>query len=433
MGAVYFLPCWYKHYWSNLILIMACHTAKYRFVSADNLAAVWQAWFNNALPEKDLELMMSPDNKMTVSLCITEKGYKMDLSVSLKPEMTTTFEGEFGVEKELSAPFNCKSSTTRVGECGLKEVTKYPDGNIYTSTATFTSHGYSSKICGPNGYVGTAYFELDDPCMTGFYVLESHENGDKMMAEDANLPVSKMVDVLKNLAMRVTENNGYFSMTDYMGNGASKTITFKLGEEFEVDDQTFQMKGTEIVTKNGPGSYSMVYKDSKSGKTSVWDATLTDDLFTFKVTKPLNTTCATFTYRRLADITGTIKLVATSNGEAALREYGMPESMIQSIAAERPYHCVKYTGNGMYCWESGSKTMPIPPVSFKSGEEFSYKMQDIVINEVLCITKDGFVGSSMAAGKKTVINAKVGKNFVVAESMIDGLPHTRSTSIFARL
>ena len=186
--------------------------------------------------------MMSPNNKMTHHLTVTEKGYKMQLAVSLKPEMSTTFEGEFGVEKELGAPFNCKSSITRVGDCGLKEVTKYADGNIYTSTAIFTSNGYSSKICGPNGYVGTAYFELDDPCLTGFYVLESHENGDKMMAEDANLPVSKMVDLLKNLAMRVTENNGYYTMTDLFNNGATKTITFKLGEEFEEEVNDYEVK-----------------------------------------------------------------------------------------------------------------------------------------------------------------------------------------------
>jgi len=412
---------------------MACHSAKYKFVCADNLAAIWQAWMNNALPEKELELMMSPDNKITQHLTVTEKGFKMQLAVSLKPEMSMTFEGEFGVEKELGAPFNCTSSITRVGDCGLKEVTKYADGNIYTSTATFTSLGYSSKICGPNGYVGTAYFELDDPCLTGFYVLESHENGDKMMAEDANLPVSKMVDLLKNLAMRVTENNGYYTMTDLFNNGATKTITFKLGEEFEDDQPNLQLKGTQLVTKNGPGSYTMTFKDHKSGKTSVMEGTLTDDHYIIKVTKPMNTIHATFTYRRVADITGTIKLIAVNNVEAGLREYGMPDSMIKSIAAERPIHTVKYTGNGMYCWESGSKALPLPPVSFKSGEEFSYKMGDHVINEVLCLTKDGFVGSSVAGGKKTIINTKVGKNFVVSESMIDGLPHTRSTAIFARL
>ena len=398
---------------------------------ADNLAAVWQAWFNNALPEKDLELMMSPNNKMTQHLTVTEKGYKMQLAVSLKPEMSTTFEGEFGVEKELDAPFNCKSTITRVGDCGLKEVTKYADGNIYTSTATFTSLGYSSKICGPNGYVGTAYFELDDPCLTGFYVLESHENGDKMMAEDANLPVSQMADLLKNMALRITENNGYFTMTDFMGNGLTQSFTYKLGEEVFIDGK--MTKGTQTVTKTGPGSYSEVYKEQGSGKSMVREGTLTDDQFIIKVIKPMNTTCATFTYRRLADITGTIKLIAVNNVEAGLREYGMPDSMIKSIAAERPIHTVKYTGNGMYCWESGSKALPLPPVSFKSGEEFSYKMGDHVINEVLCLTKDGFVGSSVAGGKKTVINTKVGKNFVVSESMIEGLPHTRSTAIFARL
>merc|ERR1712141_44348 len=250
---------------------------------------------------------------------------------------------------------------TRVGDNQLNEVTTYADGNTYTSLATFTSLGYSTKICGPNGYIGTAFFELEDSDMTGFWVLESHENGDKMIAEDANISSAAAAELCSHLAMRVTEKNGYYTMTDWMGNGASKTMTFKIGEEFEIKDTDLGLNGTEIVTKNGPGCYSMVYKDS-TGKTSAWEAKVTEGHCVWKVPKPLNTTCATFTYRRMADITGTWKLVAVHNIEAAYKQRGVPEAQVKTIAAERPTHSVKYVGKGISAGQAIQKQCPFHPL-----------------------------------------------------------------------
>merc|ERR1711983_222020 len=63
------------------------------------------------------------------------------------------------------------------------------------------------------------------------------------------------------------------------------------------------------------------------------EAKVTEDHCVWKVTKPLNTTCAMFTYRRLADITGTWKLVAVHNIEAAYKQRGVPESIVKTMAA----------------------------------------------------------------------------------------------------
>merc|ERR1712242_181892 len=180
-------------------------------------------------------------------------------------------------------------------------------------------------------------------------------------------------------------------MTDLFNNGATKTITFKLGEEFEDDQPNLQLKGTQLVTKNGPGSYTMTFKDHKSGKTSVMEGTLTDDHYIIKVTKPMNTTCATFTYRRLADITGNWKEVTAFNNEIAMLEVGMPEAQVKTIAAERPTHSIKYNGMGGFCWSSDSKALPIPPITWKSGEEFSYKIQEWEMHEVIVHTKTGIL------------------------------------------
>jgi len=268
--------------------------------------------------------------------------------------------------------------------------------------------------------------------VTGFWVLESHENGDKMIAEDANISSAAAAELCSNLAMRVTENNGFYTMTDWMGNGASKTMTFKIGEEFEIKDADLGLNGTEIVTKNGPGCYSMVYKDS-TGKTSAWEAKVTEGHCVWKVTKPLNTTCATFTYRRMADITGNWKEVAAFNNEAAMLEFGMPEAQVKTIAAERPTHSVKYVGKGMFCWSSNSKAMPIPPITWKSGEEFSYKIQEWDMHEVIVHTKDGMFGSTQVGGKTSIFDCKVGKNFMIIVAEAEGLPHTKSTTTLVKV
>jgi len=406
--------------------------SKYRMVSSDNMSGVWQAWMNNSLSDNDLQLLLSPDNTLTISHKVTDDGVKTDLVVSAKPEYNITSEAVFGVEKEFGAPFNCTSTITRVGKTGLKDITKYADGNIYTSTATFTSLGYTSKVCGPNGYIGTVYFELDDPCITGFWILESHENGDKMIAEDANISASAAAELCSHLAMRVTENNGYYMMTDWMGNGASKTMTFKIGEEFDFNDADLGINGTEIVTKNGPGCYSMILKD-KSGKTSAWEAKVTEDLFVWKVIKPLNTTCATFTYRRFADIIGKWKLVAVNNGEAGLLESGMPEEAIKALVTERPTHTIQHVGKGLFSWASDGKAFGFPPVMWKSGEEFSVSMAGFDITEVVVHTKEGYFGSYVAGGKTASFTVKIGKNFSVMESMLEGLPHTKASSVLVRV
>jgi len=411
---------------------MSCFSAKYRMVSADNVAGCWQAWFNNSLSEEDLQLMMSSENKLKLAMNVTEKGMTVDMSVSLKPEYNISFEHEFGVEKDFGAPFNCKSTITRVGDTGIKEVSAYTDGTTYNIMNDFSSRGYTSKICGPDGYIGTVYFEQEDSDMTGFWVLESHENGDKMIAEDANISAAAAAELCTNLAMRVTENNGIYTMTDWMGNGSSKTMAFKIGEEFEIKDADLGMNGTEIVTQNGPGCYTMVYNDS-TGKTSAWEAKVTEDYCVWKVTKPLNTTCATFTYRRMADFFGDWKLVAVNNVEAAMLLFGLPESMVKTMAAERPTHSIKYMGKGMVQWSSDSKAMAIPPITWKSGEEFSYKIGDWVMHEVMVHTKDGMAGSTNSAGFKSIFKAKVGKKFMVMESETDGYPLTKATHILARV
>eukprot|EP00088_Acartia_fossae_P052150 TRINITY_DN5876_c0_g1_i2.p2 TRINITY_DN5876_c0_g1~~TRINITY_DN5876_c0_g1_i2.p2 ORF type:complete len:478 (-),score=188.04 TRINITY_DN5876_c0_g1_i2:196-1629(-) len=406
---------------------------KYRFVSADNKAAVFGAWFNNKLPEQDMAIMMHPDNKICNEITFSDKDLKMSIAFSMKSDFNESMVFPLGVEKKVGAPYNCASTVTVCGDNCVKEVTTYEDGAVYSSTANYSSQGYTVAISSASGFIGTAYFERVDACLAGFYVMESHDNLDKMMMEDAGISASAAADMIQaGIALRISESNGVYTMTDYLGTSGSKTINFQIGVESEFTDPTFKMSGTQLVTKTGPGSYTMVYKDS-SGKTSVWEGTLSETHFTFKTTKPLNTQCGSIVYKRLADICGQFKVVAVSNLEAGLKEHQVPQQMIDALVAERAVHTVKYLGGGRFEWTTGSQAFPTPPVVFKSGEEFSYSTGGYTVSEVLVHTASGFSGASKTNGVTTVMENKVGKNFGVIESMIEGKPHTKSTVIMMRI
>jgi len=311
-------------------------------------------------------------------------------------------------------------------------VSKYEDGAVYTNVSTFSNLGYTSKITGNSGYVGSCFFERVEPSLVGFYIMESHVNMDKVMMEDAGISASVAADMLKSIALKVTECNGYYTMTDYIG-GQSKSVTFKLGVESEYNDPTFKMSGTTLCTRTGPGCYTNVFKDDKTGKTSIWEGTLTDDMFVYKVAKPLNTQTGSITYRRLADITGDWKVVSMSNIAAGMKEYGMPADLIKAAEAERFTSSCTYMGCGKIEWKHGSKVMPIPATTWKSGEEFSYEVAGFKVSEVIVWTKDGMTAASTSNGITTSFTGKCGKNFFVMESMIDGKPHTKSVSIMTRV
>eukprot|EP00088_Acartia_fossae_P067360 TRINITY_DN8408_c0_g1_i5.p1 TRINITY_DN8408_c0_g1~~TRINITY_DN8408_c0_g1_i5.p1 ORF type:complete len:411 (+),score=159.90 TRINITY_DN8408_c0_g1_i5:59-1291(+) len=410
---------------------MEKYNGNYKLVCADNKAEMLTAWYGG-MSGKDLEAALSPDNVLTTSVFCTSNGVKASFENSKVTSMNNTFEHVFGEEKAYGAPFNCKTVITKCGDNCMKEVATYGDGAVYTFTTTFSTQGYTVKTTGANGYIGTAYFERCDPCLAGFYVMESHENLDKMVMEDAGVSASVAAELLSHVAIRITENNGNWTMTDYMADVAPRTINFRLGEESEYEDEVFKMKGTQLVCKTGPATYSNIYKDAKTGKSSVWEATLTDDLMVFKCTKPLNTQSGTVTYRRLADIFGTWKVVANANIEGHMKAMGLPDSMITTVVNERPVSTTEYLGKGKIKTTADTALFK-GDLIWRSGEEFDWETAGFKINEIVTHTRAGFVGATKTGKFNTSFKATVGKTFMVIESTIDGMPNSKSTQISVRL
>ena len=277
---------------------------------------------------------------------IITTSFKMTMRMSKKPEFNFEFDAEFGVENTFTEPFESKNMITARGNV-VHEVTTYKDGTVLTSVNTYTSQGMTTTAHGAAGYIGNIFFERCDANLCGFWVLDSHDNMDKVMMEDGNLSAAAATDILDGgIALRITECHGWYTMTDYIG-GGSKTMRFQMGEEFEFDDPALGMKGTEVITMAGPGQMMMVYKDKTgSGKLSIYEGTVTDNHLILKVTKSLNNKTGSITYKRLPDFLGSWRMIAMDNAEAIMKACGVPNDQAVQMLAERPTTCHEYIGKG---------------------------------------------------------------------------------------
>jgi len=244
------------------------------------------------------------------------------------------------------------------------------------------------------------------------------------------MSASAVNGILKSVALRVTEDNGVYTMTDYMGDGITKTTHFKLGEEVDYDNEQIGIKGTSLVTQNG-STITNVFKDAKTGKTQIWEGNFNDDQLIMKVTKPLNTQVGSVTYRRYADIFGKWKMIHMDNAVSMMKSLSMPDSMIATVMAERPTSHTEYIGNGRIKTNSGSALMPDDTI-FKSGEEFTLTVGGFTVTQVTTLTKTGLISSVKMGGKTLAIKLTVGRTFTVMTEEVDGEPHTKSTYIMAR-
>jgi len=410
---------------------MEALNGKFRMISSDNKAAVMKAWFHNALNDKDMEIMMNPANIITTEMIINDKGVKVTPTYSLKPELSESYEYTLGEEKVLGAPYNCKSNLTISGNV-IKEVVSYEnDDTMFTYISTVSSQGMTLKCLGSDGYIGTAYFERVAACITGFYMMESHENMEKVIAEDSGCSDAEAAEIMSSIACRVTESNGTYTLTDYLGNGSSKSVVFKLDQEFEVDDATLGLKGIQIVTKTGPGAYKFTHKDH-SGKISIWECVVTEDLLTFKLTKPLNTQTGSIIYRKYPDILGTFKTVSISGAEDYFSAMGMPD-YAKEFALDRPTSTLSYLGKGMFQWTTDSKLLDFGPLVWKAGEEFTYTWNGKICTEVITLTKKGLAGVTKGEDITSPFTSIMGKTFMIVEETLAGNPIAKMTYIYTRL
>lgn len=233
-------------------------------------------------------------------------------------------------------------------------------------------------------------------------------------------------EMLSYMAFRITEENGVYTTKDIFGTGYERTVNFSLGEEFENVGSQFEVEGTSIFTETSPGKWTFVHSDV-NGHGKVWKAVFTENDLVWT----LNDGEAVIHYRRVADPTGEWK-VAAVEGEELLRNFGMDEATIQKLMAERYSITINHVGSGLWEWESFSKVMPSPKLTFRFDEEFEVDFGAVKVKEVCTQNKDGMTCVADMGGVLTTYHLNFFQSFMIQTGEMTG-SSARSTAIFVKL
>jgi len=409
---------------------MADISGVYRFASSDNAMKYFaQAVFNGALSCEEVKAACTADNEVRCTMKCEGDNFQAAWTYSKTPQYNASFSFKLGEEFSLPAPFPGKMRCVRNGNVFTDTVT-HDDGTVVTYKSTMTSTGFCSSVSSSkDGYIGNAYWEKVNTDICGFYLMTSQEGMAKAM-EEYGVSVGDAAAMTKWFGLRITECQGVYTMTDFLGNGEQRSLSFRLDEEFEVKDPLTGKDGAHLITKPADGQLVYTMTDKESGKTGVWKASFCEDGCLWTTEKPLTSTFSTIKYRRVSDFLGSWKVVSTVNAAPYFRACGFPEEKIDAAVAERYTMSNTVVGAGVYQWNSNSAFFN-EPINYKDGEETSHVVEGVTTREVVCLTKDGWSGAFSNPGGKGTYSFKFGKAFAVMTSQLEGSAII-NTVIFAR-
>jgi len=241
---------------------------------------------------------------------------------------------------------------------------------------------------------------------TGLYIATSIKGVKELIMKDG-VSSNEADEMLSYMAFRITEENGVYTTKDIFGTGYERTVNFSLGEEFQNVGSQFEVEGTSIFTETSPGKWTFVHSDV-NGHGKVWKAAFTENDLVWT----LNDGEAVIHYRRVADPTGEWK-VAAVEGEELLRNFGMDEATIQKLMAERYSITINHVGSGLWEWESFSKVMPSPKLTFRFDEEFEVDFGAVKVKEVCTQNKDGMTCVADMSGVLTTYHLNFFQSFMI--------------------
>ena len=403
-----------------------------RVVSCDYPEKEARAVFNNLISEEDLKILLSPDNCMSFTISDFGTGYTSKVTFSKKPEFNTSTDYTYGKENILPVPFTGGTSiVTRNGNVIVKKVT-FPDV-VYTYDTIVSSSGVSIKMSSTrDGYISTSVWEKVNASFCGFFVMQNHVDADKYMTANNRMTKANAENLLSYAAVRITEKNGNYEMIDCLGDGSKKSVTFKLGLEFE-DEDSFGRTGTHLFTSNSPSELVYTFKEKDTGHVYVFRNTATTDHLTWTAEKAPHGIKCSITYQRYGDIEGTWKVMTHSNYDNFLRGLSLPEPLISAAVEERETLTWKHLGKGIWLDASSSKVLPMESKHLTPGVEHSSEMMGMHVTEIFNHSKDGMYGTVKMG--ENIINYKVvvGKELAHMEEEIVGKPFTKATIILAKM
>jgi len=404
-------------------------TGSYSWLTSTDPVGEVKAIVNGNISQEEIKLLTGPNKAISANLVMTGNKLSFDLKYNLKPEWNQCLQYELGVAKDLPQPFMGNAVMTRIGDNCLVETVTFPD-RVYTYNMTFSSFGIKCNISSDkDGHISTCIWERKDVSQTGFYIMESSEGLEKMMkTEFPKLSTDQVEEICSYLAVRVTEKDGVYTMTDYFGNGWERGVTYRMDEEFEEPASEFSPGSSSLVTQVGPGHLRMIIK-VKGGNVQVWNGILTQSTMTWSMEGG-----CTISYRRYPDVFGVWREVSGINKRAPYAAIGVPEDKIKEIVEEMRDVTLTFKGKGIWEYKDNGKVLPIPTLLFRAGEEFAVDMGGFKFTNLFVQTQDGFHASSRHGDALVMTyDCVVGDTFMIHTGMINGQPDTKSVNIFVRV
>jgi len=227
------------------------------------------------------------------------------------------------------------------------------------------------------------------------------------------------------------------TMDEYFGDAIPpKNVTFKLDEEFRYQLEAFGMDLNLVMTSTGPGTYTCVSKNNKTGGVQdlSWVFTQRGTIFTSKdVSSGLK---MTHWLKRTPDFLGTFKLVTHTNMTAYFDALEIPSSAIPALMPPAGFRMtMSRVGDDMFSAKSTSDLFP--DVVFRFGEEFSYSAPvpggaSMTVKCINTMTETGNIEVIKFGNKVIIMKSDITGDFLISSAEVEGNPYGKMKMIFIR-
>jgi len=395
-------------------------TGKFVMESSSNLGPFMVAC---GAPEAMTKAVLNPANESTITICENEDGsFTSKVSFSLCPEMDHCNTMKIGETIRLEKPIPCEVTSFKKGDNCFASRSKLDNGDVIESVMTFHNYGLSVSGCLEGKNISyKEEFKKVCPSETGYFVFESETGmADLLKAAYPNIDLALWEAVKNDYSFRVTEKNGVYCMTENRA-GNKKCYSMKMDEEFEYCDPAWKVDETRVMTRVSPGVLQLVCKSKKDGRIM----TATINISEYGITEVVESggLSCTIKLRRMPDIEGTWKAVATSGMQGYFEALGVDKSMASEFEADGKVprtverlctRKMKVTGKSKFFPEVMVLTL---------GEEACLEIPSMGTMKMIYTENKDEILSVMKLGGHTISSKeKISGDFGVQEVCVDGCP-----------
>lgn len=410
---------------------------KYKMVSQKGMEAVIK---DAGLPEDACKLVLDPSNETTITCTYNNGLFCFMEEHSKAPMFDITTSAKLGEESEFTF-LGIKTTYTlskKSDDCFIVKSSSKEQGNA-TSEYTFNNFGLLLQATlHDKGLCFSGIYERCKPCVDGYYMFEKEEGTDEYMAKvypDIDMTVAKKA--MNFGSLKVSTCGDTMTMDEYFGDSIPpKNVTFKLDQEFRYQLEAFQMDLNLMMTSTGPGTYTCVSKNNKTGGVQDLSWVFSQNGTTFTSKDVSSGLKMTHWMKRTPDFLGTFKLVTHTSMTSYFDALGMPASARSSLIPPAGMRMtMTRVGDDMYSATSTSDMFP--DAIFRFGEEFSFTAPvpggaPITAKCMNTMTETGNIEVVKMGDKVIVIKSDITGDFLISTAEVEGHPYSKMKMIFIR-